>query len=139
MKIDNALKVTGVPRIPVNIRGKSFYPDSKPFEVVDQWDMLNLSPAEPKDYLYLEITDTKNNMTIWASNGKIFQKEKDLKSAKKFSDFDEVVKEWKAIVARTAAAAEESATLTGGGLLAAIASASPEERESVRALLMGDK
>lgn len=140
MKIDNASKITVAPRRPVSMSGQTYYP-GETFEITDEWDMLHFSPADPRKYCYIKVDKRKGagDTEYYASNEKVWIKVDDLKTAKKDSGYDDVVKNWDNEVKRLAEEHAKEKSDAAGAMLSAVAAMTDEQKESLRQMLDRDK
>ena len=94
MRLDNVTKVTGVTRRSMNFATGACFPGAKPFEVMRDKELWQMSPASPRDYLYLKIV-RDGETEYWGSDKNVWKKFDSLKAARAFCKFDQAVREYK--------------------------------------------
>ena len=135
MRIEGATKIRGMTRRCLSFGGITCEPDSKPFEAWEQESLLEMSPANPRDYFWLEVTKGGGNKEVWYSDKTVWRKAKSIKEAEELSEMKEGVEEYVAKRAQNRADYERGLSMNRGQLSQAFAVATEDEKRALAAEL----
>ena len=136
MKLDNVTRLKGQTRDTMGFSSGPCNPVTDPFDVSRDKELHQMSPVNPKYYFWLEVYRGKEK-EFWASDRTVWTKVKSLAEAKKFSGYDQAVKNWKAREAEFAKTSRDNNTRQLAAQVASAHTLDPDQREAIMNIIAG--